>query len=212
MEPSRLVERVVVVLPPLVRLDEDGLLAELRHHAPRRSGNMSSQFTAAPVARLEPERHVQAGQELRLDRHVRGQFGNVSAQDAAAGTAEPRQHIQQAADRRKPVLVGDLVPVVSGTIPQPLDVAKGIDDVRAADVRLRAFDQIVQSLAAGVARDVVVPPQLLEYPLRDFAYQGDRVLRVTVAEGLDRALEVQAEIAGDPGVVIKLVPELDFRR
>ena len=149
----------------------------------------------------EVQRHVQPGQELRLRRHGGAEPGGVPGERAAARAGVPGQHVQQPPDRGQPVLVGDRVAIVRRAVPQPLDVAQRLDHRPAADVRPARGDQILERLARRASGHLVMPPQLLEQPLGDLPDPGDRVLRVPVAEGADRPLEVQAEVAGDPDVV-----------
>ena len=155
-----------------------------------------------PLGRLVIQGHVQPGQELGLGRDRGREPGGVPAQRAASGRGVPGQHVQQAADRGQPVLIGDLVPVMRRAVAQPLDIAQRLDHRMAADVRPAPVDQVLERLPGRGARHVMMTPQLLEQPLGDLPDPGDRVLRVPVAQRLDRPLEVQAQVTGDPRVIV----------
>src|SRR3989442_467499 len=95
----------------------------------------------------------------------------------------------------------------AGMRPDPARSAKTTDypaiaALINAKVRSAPGDQVLECLSCRGARHLVVPPQPFEQPLDDLPDPGDRVLRVPVVEGADRPLEVQAEVAGDPDVVV----------
>lgn len=131
-------------------------------------------------------------------------LGGLPAQRAAACAGVPGQDVEQPADRGQPVLVRDLVPVMGGTVAQSLDVVQCLDHRIATDIRPAPADQVLQGTARRAARDVVMTPELLEQPFGDLPDPGDCVLRVPVAQRLDRPLEVQAEIPGDARVIVQL--------
>ncbi|WP_327689674.1 hypothetical protein [Streptomyces tubercidicus] len=128
------------------------------------------------------EGDVEPGEELAATGDLGSHVWLSTQQGGAAGTREPDQDVDESAYREQAVLVGDVVAVVRGPVPQATDVIQRVQDSTAADMRLTPLDQVVEGSARWVALDAMVPPQLLEKLLRQLADERDSVLRIAIVE------------------------------